>query len=115
MTKHKPSSRSKPALSPVRARPRTYLPASSHLSREAVIEIKQRLWDGETRAEVSKHLKLSIGLICNIGSGHRHATVPWPDGSTGPMKQSRLKAIIKARKAIQTRTAALVRTALGAL
>ena len=75
-----------------RKKPRT------NLTEADVRAIKARLWFGETREEVAADVGISIGFMCNIGSGHRWGTIPWPDGSLGGMSEKRAAEISKARR-----------------
>lgn len=82
-------------------KPAKKTPAVTKLTSTEVKAIKSRLWFGETRLEVSEDLGISLGLVCNIGSGHRWPKIPWPDGSTYAMPQDRIEAIQLAREKVR--------------
>lgn len=63
----------------------------SHLSpatpQERVAYAKSLLWEGRPVSEVATLTTLSEGLVSRIKSGKAHHSVPWPDGSLGPMPE----------------------------
>jgi hypothetical protein len=69
-----------------------------HLTPNSVSHIKTRIWNGELMELIAESVGRSEALIGNISSGHKWGTVPWPDGSIGPLPQSQRAIINNARK-----------------
>ncbi len=55
------------------------------LTDDAVVEIKQRLWNGERHIDVAALFKVSPTSISRIAHGSQRYNTPWPDGSLGRM------------------------------
>ena len=77
------------------------LPRRAHLSLGEAIEIKQELWDGvTTQSQIALSYLITQATVSRILNGFQWQEAPWPDGSGGPMPESRRGTIYTERNII---------------
>jgi hypothetical protein len=69
------------------------------ITKDDALEIKKLLWNGVNLATISLMYEVTPTTISLIGTGVRHAEVPWPDTSLGRLSNHRIKQLRRERDA----------------
>lgn len=73
------------------------------LGPDTAYQIKARIWDDATHAEIQEEFRVSYQTSVNIKGGRQYSHIPWPDGSVGAFPKARTDQIAD-NKRYATRT-----------